>query len=48
MNVRLVGMLLSLVLCRAVPALAQPAHPVADLNTTQEDYTDYLFTGHSR
>ena len=45
MNVRLVGTLLSLVLCCALPALAQPAHQVADLNTMREDYTDSLYTG---
>src|SRR6476661_7879861 len=37
--------MLLLVLCLATPALAQPAHQVADLNTTQEDYTDSLYTG---
>jgi trimeric autotransporter adhesin len=45
MNMRLAGTLLSLLLCLTVPALAQPAHQVVDLNTTQEDYTDPLFTG---
>ncbi|HEY4574830.1 MAG TPA: ELWxxDGT repeat protein, partial [Thermoanaerobaculia bacterium] len=34
----------SLCLLLALPALAQPAHQVADINTTQEDFTDPLFT----
>lgn len=37
--------MLLFVLCLTVPALAQPAHQVVDLNTTQEDFTDSLFTG---
>ena len=37
--------MLLFVLCLAAPALAQPAHQVLDLNTTQEDSTDSLFTG---
>jgi len=36
---------LPLALCLALPAFAQPAHQVADLNTTREDFTDSLFTG---
>ncbi len=33
-----------LALLIGLPALAQPAHRVADINTTQEDLTDPLFT----
>jgi len=33
-----------LALLIGLPALAQPAHRVADINTTQEDFTDPLFT----
>ena len=36
---------LTLLLAFAGVARAQPAHQVADLNTTQEDITDPLFTG---
>jgi len=38
----LVAALLCLLL--AVPALAQPAHQVVDINTTQEEVTDPIFT----
>jgi ELWxxDGT repeat protein len=34
----------SLLLLLSLPALAQPAHQVADINTVQEDFTDPLFT----
>jgi trimeric autotransporter adhesin len=36
---------LPFILVAAGAAFAQPAHQVADLNTTQEDITDPLFTG---
>jgi trimeric autotransporter adhesin len=42
---RFAAALLALLL--SLPALAQVAHPVADVNTTQEDFTDPLFTGGS-